>query len=450
MNKSSVAGVARRALGKASPSAKEQRIMDDVASSALDLIRNKARMYPDIVDVELGGSYIKGTWIPGADADIDVFIRFREETESEAFADTALVIGGEALSDYDPYTRFSEHPYVECRVRGIRVNAVPCYAVPRGKWKSAADRSHYHTEFMRERLTSTARKGARLLKLLLKSNRLYGAQIAMQGLSGYAAESLVLHYGGFEETIRALARVEPGQVIGEASKKFETPIVIADPIDPARNLAASASVENIGRLVLLCRSFLRAPAVSYFAPPEPKRNDALIGNCVAVSFSYSERSPDVVWGQLKSAARAVAEQLGRNGFQVVRYDAHTDEGGSAELLFMLGATTIPEYYLREGPWFFSTPEAEQFVGKNAKDSPFLWIGPNARIRVMVRRRHPGVASFLEDLLGRLVDESGVPSGLAPDLRAGFEITVGGRGTSKAVKRQLMELISTDAAVFPPS
>lgn len=448
MNKSSVAGVARRALGKASPSAKEQRIMDDVASSSLDLIRNKAKNYPDIVDVELGGSYIKGTWIPGADADIDVFIRFREETPEGTFADTALVIGGEALSDYDPYTRFSEHPYVECRIRGIRVNAVPCYAVPRGKWKSAADRSHYHTEFMRERLTPTTRKGARLLKLLLKSNRLYGAQIAVQGLSGYAAESLVLQYGSFEGTVRALSSVEPGQVIGEASKKFDTPIAIADPIDPARNLAASASVENIGRLVLLCRSFLGTPAVSYFAPPEPTRNDALIGSCVAVSFSYSERSPDIVWGQLRSAARAVADQLGRNGFQVVRYDAHTDEEGSAELLFLLGATTIPEYHLREGPWFFSSPEAEQFVNKNVKDAPFMWVGPNARVRVMERRRHPGVASFLEDLLGRLVDESGVPAGLAPDLRAGFEISLGGRGTTRSVKRHLMELISTDAAVFP--
>lgn len=450
MNKSSVAGVARRALGRAMPSPKEQRVMDDVAGTVLGLVKNRAGGVPDIVDVELSGSYVKGTWLPGADADIDVLIRFKEDTQAEAFADTALVIGGEALSDYDPYTRFSEHPYVECRVRGIRVNAVPCYAVPKGGWKSSADRSHYHAEFMRRKLTPATRKGARLLKLLLKSNRLYGAQIAMQGLSGYAAEVLVLHYGGFEETVRALAHVEPGQVIGKASKKFDTPIVITDPVDPGRNLAAAASVENIGRLVLLCRSFLSTPAVSYFAPPEPRRGDALIGSCVAVSFRYSDRSPDIVWGQLKSAARAVAEQLRIGGFTVVRYDAHTDEGGSAMLLFMLDATTIPEHRLREGPWFFSSPEAEQFIAKNAKASPFMWVGPNARIRVMERRAHPGAVSFLEDLFGRLVDKSGVPAGLVPDLKAGFEITVGGRGTSRAVKRRLLELVSTDAAVFPPA
>ena len=450
MNKSSVAGVARRALGRATPSPKEQRVMDDVGSTVLGRIKDRARGLPDIVDVELGGSYVKGTWLPGADSDIDVFIRFKEATQPEVFADMALVIGGEALSEYDPYTRFSEHPYVECRVRGIRVNAVPCYAVPKGKWKSSADRSHYHTEFMRSRLTPSTRKGARLLKLLLKSNRLYGAQIAMEGLSGYAAEVLVLHYGGFEEAVRALAHVEPGQVIGKASKKFDTPIAIIDPVDPGRNLAAAASVENIGRLVLLCRSFLSTPAVSYFAPPEPRRDDALLGNCVAVSFRYSDRSPDIVWGQLKSAARAVAEQLKIGGFTVVRYGAHTDEGGSGVLLFMLDSTTIPEHRLREGPWFFSSPESEQFIAKNARVSPFMWVGPNARIRVMERRAHPGVVSFLEDLFGRLVDKSGVPAGLVPDLKAGFEVTVGGRGTPKAVKRQLLELISTDAAVFPPA
>ena len=424
--------------------------MDDVGSTVLGRIKDRARGLPDIVDVELGGSYVKGTWLPGADSDIDVFIRFKEDAQPETFADMALVIGGEALSEYDPYTRFSEHPYVECRVRGIRVNAVPCYAVPKGKWKSSADRSHYHTEFMRSRLTLSTRKGARLLKLLLKSNRLYGAQIAMEGLSGYAAEVLVLHYGGFEEAVRALAHVEPGQVIGKASKKFDTPISIIDPVDPARNLAAAASVENIGRLVLLCRSFLSTPAVSYFAPPEPRRDDALLGNCVAVSFRYSDRSPDIVWGQLKSAARAVAEQLRLGGFTVVKYGAHTDEGGSAVLLFMLDSTTIPEHRLREGPWFFSSPESEQFIAKNARVSPFMWVGPNARIRVMERRAHPGVVSFLEDLFGRLVDKSGVPAGLVPDLKAGFEVTVGGRGTPKAVKRQLLELVSTDAAVFPPA
>ena len=448
MNKSSVAGVARRALGRASPSAKERHVMDDVAGTVLGLVRSRAGESPHVVDVELGGSYIKDTWLPGADADIDVFIRFKEDTPAEAFSDTALMIGGEALSEYEPYTRFSEHPYVECRVRGVRVNAVPCYAIARGKWKSSADRSHYHTEFMKKRLTASTKKGARLLKLLLKSNRLYGAQIAMQGLSGYAAESLVLHYGGFEEAVRALASVKPGQVIGKAAKKFDTPIAIADPIDPERNLAAAASVENIGRLVLLCRSFLSAPAVSYFAPPEPRRGDALIGNCVAVSFSYSDRSPDIVWGQLKSAARAIAGQLERSGFHAVKYDAHTDEAGSAALLFMLDATAIPEYHLREGPWFFSSPEAEQFIAKNSRASPFMWVGPNARIRVMEKRPHPGVASFLEDLLGRLVGESGVPAGLVPDFKAGFEIAVGGRGAPKAVKKQLLELVSTDAAAFP--
>ena len=73
--------------------------------------------------------------------------------------------------------RYSEHPYVEAFVDTIRINVVPCYDVERGNWKSAADRSPFHTEFIKESFDEEKRLETRLLKKFMKTIGVYGAEI---------------------------------------------------------------------------------------------------------------------------------------------------------------------------------------------------------------------------------------------------------------------------------
>jgi len=137
-----------------------------------------------VVGLEFGGSFAKGTWL-SKDADVDIFIKFKKNVSEEKFEKISKKIGFDSLKKYSPYVRYSQHPYVEAKIKNTKINVVPCYDVKIGEWKSAADRSPFHTKFMEKSLTSKMRNEVRVLKTFLKLNGIYGSEIAKQGFSGY-------------------------------------------------------------------------------------------------------------------------------------------------------------------------------------------------------------------------------------------------------------------------
>ena len=69
--------------------------------------------------------------------------------------------------------------------------------------------------------------------------------------------------------------------------------------------------------------------VFYFDKKDKKHvdfhNKRLYPHLLMIEFSYSERSPDVIWGQLKRSLNAVSKQLNLAGFKVIRNTCTTDE-----------------------------------------------------------------------------------------------------------------------------
>ena len=401
------------------PTKKLEQEKSRVATIAFDLVDRQVSKYPQIVQVEFGGSYAKGTWLPEK-ADIDIFLKFKKTTPQKKFSEIAKKIGFVAMKKYKPYVRYSEHPYVEAHIKGTRVNVVPCYDVPKGKWQSAADRSSFHTAFMLESLTGQMKNDVRLLKEFLKCNNVYGAEIAKQGFSGYVAEVLIWNFRSFEGVIKKIAKIKRSQIIGNASKKFDTPIVIMDPIDDQRNLAAAISTENIGKFVLVCREFLKKPSASFFkAKPSSKK---VFKNSFVVEFNHKPRSPDIIWGQIKRAASALSTQMEVEGFNVLRHMAFSDEKEHACLIFEFDSLEIPKNRVHGGPEFFSESDSESFIAKNSKKSEMLWINNKGKILSLQKRKHSNAKLFLQDLLTNNLDKSGVPKGLKADIKKGFKIT----------------------------
>ena len=163
-----------------------------------------------------------------------------------------------------------------------------------GEWKSAADRSPFHTKYMSKSLTQKMRNEVRILKTFLKSNGIYGAEIAKQGFSGYVSEVLVLHFGSFENVIKSISEIKENQVIGKTSKKFDTSLVIIDPIDSNRNLAAAISDENIGKFILVCRAFKQNPKPEFFKNKKSRVSKKHWGNVLSIKFNFKIRSPDKI------------------------------------------------------------------------------------------------------------------------------------------------------------
>ena len=61
------------------PSKKLQHEKSKIAKLAFDSIRKQVPKFPQILEVEFGGSYAKGTWLPDI-GDLDIFLKFKEST----------------------------------------------------------------------------------------------------------------------------------------------------------------------------------------------------------------------------------------------------------------------------------------------------------------------------------------------------------------------------------
>ncbi|ABX13678.1 CCA tRNA nucleotidyltransferase [Nitrosopumilus maritimus] len=422
-----------------------EKSKEGIAKTALELVKKEIEKFPEIIGVEFGGSFAKGTWL-SKDADVDIFVRFKKSISEEKFEKISKKIGFDSLKEFSPYVRYSEHPYVEAKMKDTKINVVPFYDVKAGEWKSAADRSPFHTKFMSKSLTQKMRNEVRILKTFLKSNGIYGAEIAKQGFSGYVSEVLVLHFGSFENMIKSISKIEENQVIGKTSKKFDTSLVIIDPIDSNRNLAAAISDENIGKFILVCRAFKENPKSDFFKNKKSRVSKKHWGNILSIKFNFKMRSPDIIWGQIKRATSSLNTQLELAGFTVLRSRAYTDQQKEAYLLFLLESTKISDIYAKSGPEFFREGSSKSFISKNLSNAELVWIGNNKKIISLEKRKHVDASKFMSEFLKNNL-QTGIPKGLQADFKQGFKITIGEKGLSKSIKEVASELISTDGTLL---
>ena len=432
--------VIAKARDLVTPSVQDIAKNNDVAKLVLERVEAECSKHPEIIGVMLCGSYPKGTWMPGL-SDIDVFVKFDKDTPRDRFTEIAHNVGFAALEEHEPYVRYSEHPFVEAIVNGTKVNMVPCFDINDGLWQSAADRTPHHTEYMARKLSEPMQNDIRVLKQFLKSNGLYGAEIARRGFSGYITEVLVSCLGSFEGVIRKFADAKSGMILGDAGRQFDADIVVMDPIDNQRNLTAAVSTENMGRFVMLCRTFLDRPSLSFFRPASVKPALGIVNNCLMVVFRYKKRSRDVIWGQAKKSATTIARKMKHHGFKTVKSGAFADDGGQAILFFLLESDRISEYHMRVGPSFFNETGIKAFESKNAGRSEMLWINQTGHICSFEKRGENDATRFLTRLLTTGIATSGVPKAVREDIREAFSIRRGGNVLDKDIKSALHEFLS---------
>ena len=427
------------------PSKNIEKSKKQIADEAFTLVENQIRNYPEIIGLEFGGSYAKNTWL-SKEADIDIFIKFKKSIPNEKFVEISKKIGFESMKKYNPYVRYSEHPYVEAKIKKTKINVVPCYDVNLGEWKSSADRSPFHTKHMQNALTPKMRNEVRILKIFLKSTKIYGAEIAKQGFSGYVSEVLILNFGSFENIIKSIAKIQQNQIIGKTSKIFETSIIIVDPVDSNRNLAAAISDESIGKFILACRAFQNNPTLQFFKPKKLKSSKNNLENVLVVKFNFKMRSPDIIWGQIKRATTSLTTQLELGGFNVLRNKSYSDEQNEAYLFFLLESTKIPKNYSKNGPEFFREDDCNSFISKNISKTELMWINDDKKIVSLEKRKYNNVVKFMTELLKNNL-QTGIPKGLQGDFKKGFRVSVGNKNLSKSIKEAISDLISTDGTLF---
>jgi len=439
--------VIKKAKQKAIPNNTLRKKVDKIANQVFSLVNREAEKQKAIVSVHFGGSYAKETWTPEK-IDIDIFVKFKKTTSEKNFETIGKKIGFDSLKKFKPYVRYSEHPFVEADINGVGVNVVPCYDIKKGEWKSAADRSTFHTEFMSEKLTGSMKDDIRILKCFLKINGMYGAEIAKQGFSGYVCEVLVYYLGSFENVLKKISELQNHEMIGESPRKFESPLIIIDPIDRNRNLGTAISIQNVTDFILIARNFLKKSSISYFKEKSKDRIPAeLAKTTLIVNFKYKKRSDDIIYGQIKRATNSIESQMIKEGFNVLRSDAVAYDETKASLLFLLESLTISKNEIRGGPDVFSSDFSTKFIQMNSKKSKLMWADDAGKLQSLQTRRYENAKSYLNDLIKNHLGESGIPKGLRADFKTGFKINSGKDKQSKSVKKSISKLITTDDTTF---
>ncbi|MDA4130226.1 MAG: CCA tRNA nucleotidyltransferase [Thaumarchaeota archaeon] len=444
--------VLEKASKLVTPDSSEIKKLEAVALKVRGLIeatleREASDPKPEIV---LGGSYARGTWLKG-NHDIDYFLLYPVEFSREKLESVAVRSAMEAMAGFQVNLRYAEHPYVEAHVDKVRVNLVPCYKVARGEWRSAADRSPFHTKYIASKLDERMNTEARLFKKFVKSLGVYGAEVKVQGFSGYVCEVLTLWKGSFLGTLLGISKWKQHEVISleeydkDLADSFESPVVILDPVDTTRNLGTAISARNVARLVLQSRRFLLDPSLSYFESKKvtklsmnPKSKELLLRTAI-VTFRNEKRSPDILWGQLRRSESAISEKLSKLDFQVLRSTAASNEETHCAFLFLLAETSLGKVHTRKGPEYFRAQEVDSYLSKNKRRTLLTWIAEDGRLESIFERDafSMEVQKSLRQLFSKkFLDSIGLSEEIKKEVRRNHKISDGWKTLKSSSKQNL--------------
>lgn len=427
---------------KVTPQPQERRKIEKTIDTILRRIREAVKTHNIEAEVTLEGSIAKDTWLSG-EADVDVFVQLHPSKDKGFLEVECLPAIKRGLEGHPIVERYAEHPYIETYVDGVRVNVVPCFKVKKGEWLSAADRTPYHTKYMKQKLTPMLRREIRVLKRLLKGCGMYGAEAKVRGFSGFLCELLALHYGSFEAVITAASRWRRKELIdvegyyrgreADALKLFPEPLIVIDPIDRNRNAAAAVAEDTMWGFVSVSRLLLDRPNIGFFYshPVTLDRNllkDFLNksgGGLIAVDIGKVDAIVDVVWSQLYKAEKVLRSLLERSGFRVIRSMAWSNSENHCLIFFKLESLELPTTYRHLGPPAEMRENTDKFLTRHLKASDTA-AGPwleDGRWMVEKFRRYRRADEIAVEKLKDGGRSIGVPSKICEALKSGFRIAV---------------------------
>jgi tRNA nucleotidyltransferase (CCA-adding enzyme) len=415
--------VEKKVLEKIKPSRSDEETLKSIANlvvNELDKFRQQTRID---MKISVEGSFAKGTWLK-TDPELDVFIILPNNYNKEFIKNELYPKLRAWLNDYSPLEQYSEHPYLTLQIHGVKVDIVPSIeSLPGAKILTAVDRTHLHTEYVKRKTDEKLRDEIRLTKAFARGIGVYGAEIKIKGFSGYLLELLTIYYGGFRRLLEVAANEWiPGKIyidIEGVSDQLQAkqafgnpPMIVIDPTDPKRNVAAAVSMEKLSEFIMAARLYLSNPKEEFFFPkplhPVEKRRllglaETFFENVVLVELRHKARlPPDTLWGELQRALSIMKNLLEKNEFEVYSCDAWSDEKEQSILACLLSTPIKTKYRLIKGPPIKEREHSIRFIEKYLH-SPFLgpWIVGDRLYAINVRKEVLAT-SLIEDHLGEIL------------------------------------------------
>ncbi len=346
--------------------------------AATHLMKKLEAAVPANVEIRMAGSLAKGTNLSDNN-EFDIFLLFPRHYSHHEMCMLGLHYARKAFHKMRTESRYAEHPYLQVFHGDYHADIVPAYKINDiGQKGSSVDRSQLHTEFVNSRLDAKGKEEVRLLKRFAKNFGIYGAELRVEGFSGYLCELLIINHGSLLKLMEAAASWSlpaldsNGKQNNELRKRFSSPLIVIDPVDNNRNVAAVVANTSLSRFIFECRRFLKDPSGKFFFSEKRKRNAAEVRKavkergtaCLAVRFAAPKVVPDILWPQMKKTAQALSRRLSALDFPVFGY-CHWSNGSECVMLFELSSRQLPKIRKAAGPNMRFAADVDAFVKKHA-------------------------------------------------------------------------------------
>ena len=439
-------------LKRVRPSNEERERLKSVTQYILSEVEDLAGAGGRNVRPVLVGSAARGTWLSG-DCDLDIFLAAPEDEDLKGALDLARDLAGKMAQKHEE--RYAEHAYVHAVINGFDVDLVPCYDLKSfEKIRSAVDRTPFHNRYVSARIGGLE-DDVLLLKQFMKGTGVYGSELKNGGFSGYLTELLVISYGSFLEVLRNASSWRPGIVIdleerlrsvpasasvigsGPGSEsgsgavswpgQVHEPLIVIDPVDPKRNVAAALTLDKAFQFSSSARCFLRHPSIDFFFPPDraPISDEDLVSivrsrgsTFILIRFSVPDLVEDIIFPQLRKGEESIKALFQRNGFCLLRSDVECFKA-HALMLFELEVGTLPTVIRRTGPPVWEIEHVSKFLAAHPGplSGPYIEGG---RAMIEEARRYTRARDILASEIGTL----SLGKHLNSEIRKGFEIYEG--------------------------
>ncbi len=370
-------------LKKIKPTEKETNEMKRLTEDIIFYLEDLTKDIDSRIKIEHVGSTTRNTFLKDK-KDIDIFLLLPLKYSKNEMKDIVNHISENLLKDgmierYD--LNYAEHPYTTLHRGGYAIDLVPCYSIKRIEdMISSVDRTPFHNEYIKSRLTDEQKDEILLLKAFLRSIGIYGAEAKVNGFSGYLCELLIINYGDFESTISNVSEWKLPVIIDIEDHGIieDEKFVVVDPVDPKRNVASAVSLESLSKFISACKIFQRYPDERFFIPHK-KRGDRDISrrdsDFVFLLFDIPKISMDILYPQLKKAKERIVDHLIEEDFDLIRSDLWTDEKKVGIITMEFQNLELSSVKKQIGPRVFDDFEFQANFIKKHIDEESTFSGP---------------------------------------------------------------------------
>lgn len=320
----------------------------------------------------LGGSFAKNTVIKKDKYDADIFVRFRNDKNSSDVLEKVLK-AIRLKAERIPGSR----DYFSAKIDSLSLEIVPILDINKvEKAVNVTDVSPFHVLYIKKKIESNKKLAdeIRLAKAFCYANECYGAESHIRGFSGYCLEVLIAHYKSFVNLLKAAAKWNEKVVIDPAKyyknkdeilreineSKIVSPLVLIDPVQKDRNVAAAISEEKFLLFIEQAKKFLKKPSDESFKKRDVEKEILKRvgrGKLIVMNAESTKTKDDIAGAKLLKFYRFLLMKLEKSGYptksEIKFYD------NSAKFFFI----TEKKDSLVPGPFIEMKEHVEAFKNK---------------------------------------------------------------------------------------